>query len=63
MNTRRGIAESIRGLDKDVAEAIELGLFSNQELSEELRGKASDYPKVSTEFFTLLRAASALEDL
>lgn len=63
MNTRRDIAEWVRGLDPYLAEAIEAELFTNQDLAEELRGRASKAHKVSTEFFTLLKAASALEDL
>jgi len=63
VNTRRDIAETVRELDPDLAEAIELELFTNPELAEELRTNACKHQKVSTAFFTLLAAASALEDL
>lgn len=60
---RNTIAERIRELAPELAEAVEERLFSNEELAEELRGRAYDYPHVSTAVFELLRAAGAVEDL
>jgi len=60
---RRTIAESIRHIYPDLAEALEERLFSDEEIAEELRIEAYRHKKGSGRFFTLLAAASSIDDL
>lgn len=63
MSMRNSVSERVREYSPGLAEALEESLFSNQEIADELRGRASDFPKVSNEFFTLLSLARAVEEL
>jgi len=63
MHTRRSIAEAIREHDPSIAEAIELGLFTDQEIAEDIRVTASVSPRFSNKFYNLLALARAMEEL
>jgi len=64
MSTQRStIAERVRELDPELAEAIEEELFDDAELAEMARMRAFDYQSASSAFFTFLKTAADLEDL
>ena len=62
-NMRRTVAEQVRAVSPELAEALEERLFSDQEIVDELRGRAYDHPHVSDAFYQWLACASAVEDL
>ena len=62
-NMRKTVAEQVRAVSPGLAEALEEGLFSDQEIADELRGRAYDFERVSEEFFQCLICAAAVENL
>jgi hypothetical protein len=60
---RMTVAEQVRELSPDLAEAVEERLFNDQEIADDLRGRAYDFKPASEEFFQCLVCAAAVEGL
>lgn len=57
------MAERVRAISAELGEAVEEKLYSNQEIADELRGRAYDFPHVSNMFFECLKCATLVEGL